>query len=182
MGAGPGWGFHHVSGPAKRPPPRARVMQGRAGPLESARPFALWPLRLGVGGIFILAGWSKFTNFAAWEATVADLGFPFVTTFALLVAVAEFFGGIGLVLGILTRFSASTHAIIMVTALLLVRIFGDSPGGWRLDLALLVGSLALVVNGPGRPTVFSVFERPVLDPEVWIWRKLRSLGGPLQAS
>lgn len=157
-------------------------MQGRAGPLKRARPFTLWPLRLGVGGIFILAGWSKFANFSGWEATVADLGFPFVTTLALLVAVAEFFGGIGVVLGILTRFSAGVHALIMGTALLVVRIFGDSPGGWRLDLALLVGSLALVVNGPGRPTVFSVFERQVLDPEVWIWGKLRSLGGPLQAT
>lgn len=152
-------------------------MQGRPGPLGRSRPFTLWPLRLGVGGIFILAGWGKFTNFAAWEGAVADLGFPLVTTLALLVAVAEFAGGIGLVLGILTRFSASVHAIIMVTALLVVRILGGSPDGWRLDLALLVGALALVVNGPGRPTLLSVFERQVLDPEVWLWGRLRSLRG-----
>lgn len=132
---------------------------------EQAAPYALYPLRLGVALVFIVAGWGKFTAFGAWADAIASLGFPIPTVLAALVAVGEFFGGIGVALGVLARFSAAVHATIMATALLVVRIFGDDPSGWRLDVALLAGALTIVVNGAGRPTVWSVLERFDLSPE-----------------
>lgn len=132
--------------------------------------YALYPIRIAVAGVFIVAGWGKLVNFAAWEAAVVDLGFPMATTTAALVVIGELFGGIGVLLGILTRFSAGVHSLIMMTALA-TRILGGL-GGWQLDVALLGGALALVINGPGRPTVTSVLELDVDDPEMWLWQRL----------
>lgn len=132
---------------------------------EGAAPYALYPLRIGLGLVFILAGWSKLMAFDAWQSAVASLGFPLATLLAALVVVGELLGGIGVVLGVLARFSAAVHAVIMVTALLAVRIFGGAPDGWRLDAALLAGSVTIVINGAGRPTVWSVLERADLAVE-----------------
>jgi putative oxidoreductase len=122
------------------------------------RPYAVFPLRLALAVVFVLAGWGKLTGFQAWTSAVAGLGFPVPTVTAALVAVGEFAGGLGLALGVLARFSAAVHAAIMAVALLVVRLFGGDPAGWRLDLALLAGALTIVLHGPGRPTVWSTFE------------------------
>lgn len=140
--------------------------------------YALYPIRLAVASVFIVAGWGKLMNFAAWEAAVVDLGFPMATTTAALVVVGELFGGIGVLLGILTRFSAGVHSLIMVTALVMVRMLGGSPDGWQLDVALLGGALTLVINGPGRPTVFSWLELDHLDPEAWLWERFQASTHP----
>lgn len=140
---------------------------------DRAGPYALYPLRLGLALVFIVAGWGKFTAFDAWRDAVASLGFPIPTVLAALVAVGELFGGIGVALGVLARFSAAVHAMIMTTALLVVRIFGDAPGGWELDVALLAGALTVVVNGPGRPTLWTALERLDLSLEERIATRLR---------
>lgn len=144
---------------------------------ERAGPYALYPIRFGLALVFVLAGWSKLTAFGAWQDAVASLGFPFPTVTAALVLVAELFGGFGLALGVLARFSAAVHAVIMAVALLVVRVFGGSPDGWRLDAVLLAGALAIVINGPGRPTLWSALERVDAGLEARI-RERFSSGSP----
>lgn len=125
----------------------------------SAAPYALYPIRLALGIVFVIAGWGKFAAFGPWRDAVAGLGIPLPTVVAALVAVAELFGGLGVVLGVLARFSAAVLSVIMATALFAVRIFGPwNVEGWRLDALLLAGALTVVVNGPGRPTVWSFLD------------------------
>jgi putative oxidoreductase len=72
---------------------------------------------------------------------------------ALLAGSAEFFGGIGLMLGLLTRVSASVSALTMLVALLAVHLgngFFMDTHGIEYALALLSASSALIVMGGGR--------------------------------
>lgn len=72
---------------------------------------------------------------------------------ALLAGSAEFFGGIGLMLGLLTRVSASVSALTMLVALLAIHLgngFFMDTHGIEYALALLSASTALIVMGGGR--------------------------------
>lgn len=141
------------------------------GSSEAGR-FALWPLRLGVAAVFLVFGWNKFTNLSGTEAMFEAWGIPLAGTAVLLVAIAEFFGGIGLLLGVFSRFSAAVLSLVMVTAIGVVTFEMGFVGGWALDLALLTGLLTIVVNGPGRPTLCSALDLGVLDPSEWIWERI----------
>lgn len=57
----------------------------------------------------------------------------------------------------------------MLTAIVQVRLGTGFVGGWAFEAAVLAGCLTVVVNGPGRPTVFSVLDVEHLDPEAWLW-------------
>jgi putative oxidoreductase len=76
----------------------------------------------------------------------------------------ELFGGILLIVGLLTRFVAAGLAIDMLVAILTVRAKGGFfvPNGMEFELLLLAGSLALVFAGPGRISIEG--RREVLEP------------------
>jgi len=82
-------------------------------------------------------------------ATVEQMGAPL----GYLVTIGEFFGGLGLVVGFLTRFSAASLIVIMVGAIATVHGkngFFLSNGGYEYNLAL-IGLLApTLLCGPGR--------------------------------
>ena len=72
--------------------------------------------RIVVGWVFLWAGWGKLThlplvteNFAGWGIPMPDLLAPFVSG-------VEFFGGIFLLLGLLTRISAGALCVVMLVA------------------------------------------------------------------
>jgi putative oxidoreductase len=73
------------------------------------------------------------------------LGYP--------VTIGEFFGGLGLVVGFLCRFSAASLIVIMIGAIVMVHGkngFFQSAGGYEYNLAL-IGLLApILIAGPGR--------------------------------
>lgn len=72
---------------------------------------------------------------------------------ALLAGSAEFFGGIMLILGLLTRPSALVLALTMLVAILTVHISNGlfmANNGYEFGLALLAMSVALVFQGGGR--------------------------------
>lgn len=72
---------------------------------------------------------------------------------ALMAGSAEFFGGMGLLLGLLTRVAGAVTAFTMVVAILSVHIgnglFMDN-NGWEYALSLLAVTVALVIQGGGR--------------------------------
>ena len=71
----------------------------------------------------------------------------------LLVAVGEFFGGAGILAGLLARFSAAANALIMAGAIVLVHGkngFFSSNGGYEYNLALIGLLLPILIAGPGR--------------------------------
>ena len=106
-------------------------------------------MRLAVGVIFIVHGFSKFENpgFGGW---ISSMGIP--AEMQIPIALAEFIPGILLLVGVLTRISASLISIVMLGAIFLVKGASSLTGehGYELDLILLASCLVVIVAGPGR--------------------------------
>lgn len=113
---------------------------------------ALLLLRLGVGIIFIVSGWGKLTGIEGVQGFFGNIGIPFPALMAWVVAIVEFFGGIMVLLGAYAKIPYILLAIIMVVAIFTVKI-GDGFGASRLELMLLLASLALFFLGSGRYSV-----------------------------
>ena len=115
-------------------------------------------MRITIGVIFIIHGYGKIGNegFAGW---LPSLGIP--AELSMLIALAEIVPGILLIIGVLSRISASVIAIIMVGAIFHVKgaasIAGD--GGVEFDLILLAASLVIIVAGPGRASLAHVLKK-----------------------
>jgi putative oxidoreductase len=131
--------------------------------LDRLRPAALFLLRLSVGVIFVQQGYLKlFVNRAVFLKLFPSWGFP--AYFAYIAGALEFFGGILLIVGLMTRAMALLFAIEMAIALVTVHI---PHGGWHdvhatgLVLLLSTGSFALAAVGAGSWSVDArSFERP----------------------
>ena len=111
---------------------------------------ALLLLRIGVGVIFIVAGWGKLTGIENIQGFFGDIGIPLPGIMAWVVAVVEFVGGIMVLVGYKVEIPAILLAFIMVVAIFTTKLGGD--GGFsamRLDLMLLLTSLALSIMGSG---------------------------------
>ena len=110
-------------------------------------------LRLVVGAVFIAHGAQKLFVYGIGGATGAfgQMGVPMPAVTAPLVAFVEFFGGIAIVLGLLTRLAALGVAMVMLGVLLLVKLNAGffAPNGFEFELTLLGGALALALAGPG---------------------------------
>ena len=107
-------------------------------------------VRVIVGVIFAAHGAQKLfgvfdgPGLAATVKMMGPLAYP--------VAIGEFFGGLGLIFGFLTRFSAASLIVIMIGAIAIVHgkngFFLDK-GGFEYNLAL-IGLLApILLVGPG---------------------------------
>lgn len=121
--------------------------------------FTSLALRLSAGTIFVAHGAQKlFGSFGGHglEGTgqwMASIGLEPGYLMALAAGSAEFFGGVALLLGLLTRPAALMLALTMLVAILTVHLpnglFMDN-GGYEFGLALLGISVALVFNGGGK--------------------------------
>ena len=123
--------------------------------LEKHAHLGLLPLRVVLGVVFIYHGYLKlFTgNFPGGTAGFfASLGIPLPTFFAIIVSLLEFFGGIALLLGLMTRYVSLLLAVNMLVALLLVHLPNGFlvPGGIEFVLTLLGGALTLALLGGGK--------------------------------
>jgi putative oxidoreductase len=142
----------------------------RGGFLASATaglaPFAPTILRVVAGFIFLVYGWNKVQNPAGFEQMLTGLGFPIPLILSWFVTFLEVVGGALLIVGLLVRPVALLFAIEMIVSSLTVKLeLGIAPEGAtgiELDLALLAASVALLILGPGRPSV----DRDVLRREL----------------
>jgi len=84
----------------------------------------------------------------------------------LPLALAEFIGGIFLVVGVLTRITGSIFAIILLGAIFHIRWengFFVSKGGWEWDLVMLAVVLTIIAAGPGRISISHIAKKKFLD-------------------
>jgi putative oxidoreductase len=118
-----------------------------------------------------LLGWYGGGGFAGTMGFfTTQMGIPAVI--ALLVIVGEFFGGLGLIIGFLTRFCAASIGVIMVGAVALVHLpngffmnwFGNQAGeGYEYHLLALGLCAGLAILGGGRASVDGVLARRLED-------------------
>jgi putative oxidoreductase len=103
-------------------------------------------LRLTLGAVFVIHGYPKLKNGGKQAAEwLKSMGVP--AGFGLFAGIVEFFGGIALILGILTSIIAGLFVLWMgaLVWLSVAKIHKKFMGGYELDVLLLVFSLALAV-------------------------------------
>lgn len=114
-------------------------------------------LRLAVGVIFLVHGAGKFdagfVGFLSNFAIPAELQIP--------IALAETISGILLIVGVLSRISASLLSIIMLGAIFYIKGAQSLTGqrGFELDLVLLASNLTIITMGPGRVSVSHIAKK-----------------------
>lgn len=103
-------------------------------------------LRAIVGFVFAYHGYPKVFEGGMHEMA-NNLGFV-----AYLVAIGEFFGGAGIIVGVLTRFSAAANIVIMIGAIVMVhgaKGFSMAGGGYEYNLVLIAMLAPILIAGPG---------------------------------
>ena len=74
-------------------------------------------IRLIVGYVFMLTGWSKLNNLPAMIQNFTEWGIPFPQILTPFVSAVECFGGAMLILGLFARIPAAMLAVVMVVAI-----------------------------------------------------------------
>lgn len=119
-------------------------------------------LRIPVGIIFAahgaqkLFGWFGGYGLDGTGQFFGSVGLNPGYLMALLAGLAEFFGGLALVAGLLVRPAAAALAFAMVIAIVVVHLgsgFFVDKGGYEYALALFAASLSLAFSGGGRYSV-----------------------------
>jgi len=124
-------------------------------------------VRLVIGVVFFMHGAQKMLAWfggygfhATMRFFTVQMGIPAV--FAILAIAAEFFGGIGLIVGFLTRIAAFSIAVDMLVAVLLVHArngifmnwYGNQKGeGYEYHLLAIAICVLLMVKGAGALSV-----------------------------
>ena len=126
------------------------------------------PVRIIFGAVFIAHGGQKL--FGWWggyglEATgqwMASIGLEPGFAMAMIAGGIEFFGGIALILGVITRPVAMAASLLMLVAMMSVHWsngFFMSANGYEFSLTLLAMSAYLTIAGSGRLSIDSIFRR-----------------------
>ena len=141
---------------------------------EALRDLAVFLVRLTLGVVFVAHGSQKLLSLfggagpAATVARLARMGGPAV--FAWIAIIAEFFGGLGVLFGVLPRTAAAGILVVMIVAVLKVHLangffmnwFGTQKGeGFEYHLLVMAMALFVMLGGPGRFTL-------IPDVEGWL--------------
>jgi putative oxidoreductase len=132
--------------------------------LENERPssidrtlfdISLLVLRVVVGVIMTVHGGQKLFSWfegPGMEKMIESNG----PVLGYLVAIGECFGGMGLIVGFLSRFSAASNIVIMLGAIYLVHGKNGllmQKGGFEYNLALIGLLVPILLCGPGRISI-----------------------------
>ena len=114
-------------------------------------------LRSALGVIFSLHGISKFNP--GFAENLPNMGLP--AEMQIPIALAELIPGILMIIGVLSRLSASLISVIMLGAIFMVKGASSitGKGGVELDLILLASALMIMIVGPGRISLVQVIKK-----------------------
>jgi len=117
-------------------------------------------LRLAIAAIFINHGRQKLFvyGFAGVTGAFTHMGVPMPGLMGPFIGLLEFFGGIALAIGLLTRLFALGFVFDMLAAILLVQL-KKGFSGFEFEFLLLGSSLALVLAGAGGFSVDALLAR-----------------------
>jgi putative oxidoreductase len=113
-------------------------------------------LRLVLGIIMLYHGWPKVTNLGGVIEGFSGMGIPLPAVAAVFATVAEFVGGLLILIGAFTDIAGLLFAIDMLGAIIFVHAKNGFPvdkGGFEWPLALMAMALAVALAGPGRFSV-----------------------------
>lgn len=109
-----------------------------------------------------LFGWFGGYGLQGTGQWMASIGLEPGVLMAALAGSAEFFGGLLLLLGLLTRPAALVLSFTLVVAIVSVHIQHGlfmANNGYEFALALLAGTVSLLISGGGRASLDSVLAR-----------------------
>ena len=125
-------------------------------------------LRVVTGAVFLAHGAQKLFQYglAGVTGSFVRMGVPLPAITAPLVSGLEFFGGIALIAGLLTRLVALGLAIDMLGAIFLVHLAGGFfvPKGVEFVLMLCAAAGALALTGPGAFSIDAALARRHATP------------------
>ena len=127
------------------------MSNGKPAQDRAAVDVSLLILRVVVGVIFMAHGSQKL--FGAFGGPGLDGMVQFIGPVGYPVAIGEFFGGLGLIVGILCRFSSAALIVIMIGAIVMAHGkngFFLSNDGFEYNLALMGMLAPILIAGPGR--------------------------------
>ncbi|HEV7610629.1 MAG TPA: DoxX family protein [Steroidobacteraceae bacterium] len=118
--------------------------------------------RITVGWVFMWSGWGKLQNLPQVAQNFVDWGIPLPHILAPFVSGVEFFGGLFLLIGLLTRISAGALGITMIVAIRSAK-WGDVDSLETLlgfdEFEYLALFLWLAIAGAGPISVDHLLER-----------------------
>ncbi|KAB0285426.1 DoxX family protein [Vibrio fortis] len=129
---------------------------------QSNAGFGALALRVPVGIIFMahgaqkLFGWFGGYGLEGTGQWMASIGLGPGVLMAFLAGSAEFFGGLFILLGLLTRPAAASLAVTMLVAIFAVHFENGlfmSNNGYEFGLALLAASVSLAFSGAGKAAI-----------------------------
>jgi putative oxidoreductase len=115
-------------------------------------------LRITIGLIFAAHGaqkafgWWKGPGYAGWTSAIGKMGFRPVVVWAFISVAAELGAGLLLALGLLIPLAAAGlvgQGIVIIARVHWANGFWSRDGGYEYPLALLGGSIAIALTGPG---------------------------------
>jgi putative oxidoreductase len=143
-------------------------------------PFLL-TVRLYWGWQLIQSGWGKLHNLGKVTEFFTSLNLPMPGQMAVLISCVEFFGGIFLALGLLSRLTALVLTVNMIMAYVtadreaLHSIFSDPDKFYAAaPYTFLIASLIILIFGPGKVSLDTVLEHWFASPAVSPRKEARS--------
>jgi putative oxidoreductase len=128
------------------------------------------PARIALGVIFMAHGSQMLfgafggPGLAGTAGFLGKMGFRPPMLWAVLLAVTQFFGGLGVLVGLLTKLASVGIAIAMIVAIATVHarngffLQPDKPG-FEYNLALIGICISLVLSGAGKLSLDALFSK-----------------------
>ena len=136
---------------------------------NSVSQWSLTLLRVVLGIVFAYHGYLKLIVPGGFIGTVqffTAIKIPLPVYSALLVGAVELFGGLFLLLGVLTRLSSILLIINMLVAFFMVHLKNGllvSKGGYEFVLILIAGLVVIVTSGAGKLSIGKLFKNKNLQ-------------------
>ena len=129
---------------------------------ERVRDEVLLIARILLALLFLIFGWSKLTDYSGTVAYMTQDGLPLPSVAALVAILIEFFGAIGLILGVWTRPLAVLFGLYTLATAFIGHPYWTLPDpaarygnmiNFYKNVSILGGFLLLYITGAGRYSV-----------------------------